>query len=492
MPRSRDIQVLKQAYFRFTWTNSGMAKANVRTSPSRKSFLSEHLINYNPPKENSSDRLLIITDPAYEAGLSLFSQYKQNTGMSVQIISTGTIGNNPSTIQNHIQSKDPDYVLLVGSVSEIPCTGGNPSSEDIDNPMTDQGYRRWSGDEKIYGDVFQGRWPVESTQDLANIINKTIKTETSIAAVPKRAVFLAGHEDNLFMRNSFKRGHENAIEEGFSPAGYQCEKYYQSSTNVIEALKETYPFWFLYAGHGNKGVLAYDRNFGIMRHYWDREDVYPFVFSFACKTGNYSDRQCIACTPTSSSTGPSVYFGSSVNTFCNSDVAMEKKILGSSFGAERLGVMIAQGMTEYRKRFWSRLNTTRSNRYMKAYNLMGDPSLLKEGLPSVVTDYVFSQRLEAVAGIDLAYECSRNMTIAQGVSLLGNAALQFKAGKDLVVSGIVSGSVSSKMDLDAERVFFSNARIGAGSVMDVRAEEIIVLQPGTEISAGSEVVLKIE
>lgn len=492
LPRTGVIQILEQAEFQLSWSLSGAVKADVKVSPARKSFLSEELLNYNPPKENVSDKLLIVTAPIYESGLSLFSQYKQNIGMDVQTVSTDVIGKTVENIRNYVEDVNPDYVLLVGSVNDIPYTSGNPSSEDMDNPITDQEYRRWSGNDKIYGDVYLGRWPVTSTQELAFIINKTIKTECEIGLWPKRAVFLAGFDDRDHMENAFRKGHDKAIQKGFSTEDFRCDKYYQSPYTSIDALKNNYPFWFVYSGHGSLTSLAYGNGSSFRYSDWKSENVYPFVFSFACKTGNYSNPAYLACAPTKAHVGPSIYFGSSVNTLKNSDLAIEEKVLGSSFGEQTIGAIVTHGMTKYRKRLWSRMALKRTRRYMKSYNLIGDPSLLKNGLPSMVNDYIFSQKLEAVSGIDLMYEASRTMIINQGVSLSSNAALLFRAGTSMTVSGNIAGTFSSLLKLEAKQVFLTNAKVEAGTNMEVKANETIVLQPGTEISAGSNIILKVE
>lgn len=62
----------------------------------------------------------------------------------------------------------------------------------------------------------------------------------------------------------------------------------------------------------------------------------------------------------------------------------------------------------------------------------------------------------------------------------------------MTVSGNIAGTFSSLLKLEAKQVFLTNAKVEAGTNMEVKANETIVLQPGTEISAGSNIILKVE
>ena len=310
--------------------------------------------------------------------------------------------------------------------------------------------------------------------------------------IARKAAFLAGNESDISMQNSFKKGHEKAIKKGFSKQDYESEKYYQSSQATLENLRRTYPSWFIYSGHGSLSSMGYGGEYpSITSSYFLRNDIFPFVFVFACKTGNYSNRFNICNSMLLNPKGCVSYFGSSVSTYCNSDVAIEKKILGNSFEEKYIGTMITKGMTLYRKRFWSRLNLTRTRRYMKSYNLLGDPSLLVQGIQNKVENYSFNQCLRGSNGLNILFESAKNIDIQQGLSILNQSSIGFNASEKITLQGSVSTDKTSSLYLKAGQIHTSNLEVLPNSNLSIEATEKIILDAGTYIGVNTNVGIKI-
>lgn len=491
VPTTGRLTVLERAEFVITWTLEGsVAKSPI--SQARASFFEDIFMSYtgNAPKSGKKGSLLIITAPQYEQGLTLFKEYKENIGIETEIVSTNTTGKSAGEIEAYIKknASKKDFVLLVGSINDIPITSGNTSGSDIDNPATDYGYRCFKENANKYGDIFLGRWPVTNKTDLTNIINKTIFMESNLHNSPKHAYFLAGHEDNLFMRNSFKVGHFNAMEQGFLKQKYICKSYFQSPKETILSLADTYPAWFIYSGHGGASQMAYGV-YSIGPSFFNRKDMFPFTFSFACLSGTYSYRESMASCILNTN-GPVSYFGSTVNTYCSSDIAIETKILGKSLGQNHIGSIITKGMTSYARRFWSAMNRKRTKRYIRSYNLMGDPSILKHGC-GIISTFNFNELFTAVGGINLTFNSTDAININQGLRMESGATLTFQPANTLLLKGTMATARGRLIGNSKKITLESNARINANSNVRLTANEFD-FKPGFTIESGSDVIFEVK
>lgn len=393
-PKKKKLRILTHAKFKVTYSLTSKQEDYIEPSDIKKKYLSHFFANYENTLKSGSEfggKYLIITDAAFEETITSFANYKRNIGYDVNVFTTATTGNTASNIKSFIQNKydnsstRPDFVLLVGDYSKIPASCGSVSY-DIDDPISDLNYARLAGSD-YFADVFLGRFPVDYTTELQNIINKTIYMEMNLHSFDKEAVFIAGAEDNNWMQNQFENGHDYVVSETFNPEGYVCHKLYQPSiSSIINAINDN-PLYVVYSGHGNESELVISNN---IRFYISTinslyNSIYPFVFSFACRTGRFSpfdnNQDCVGEKFVTNIKGAVTYFGSSVETMVNSDKAIEKKIFGDAFtDEEHISAIINLGMRRYWERFWSSLNENRTKRYMKAYNLLGDPSLNILGL----------------------------------------------------------------------------------------------------------------
>ena len=293
VPKKGVVEELRSASFIVTWDLQGPAGAKQARSRLKESYVSTMVDNYDASKGGpvlDRVRYLIITASEFADEMAFFKEYKENLGYEVAMATTDQTGSSPASISAYIRNADPDFVLLVGDTEKIPHASGNTDPEAENNPMTDQGYRRFNDNKWSYGDVFLGRWPASSVTDVCNMIHKTIYMETRLHTMPKEAYLLAGHAKSSMERKS-NNALDYAAEKGFVPRGYSVTKYYQSSKIEIEQAMKIYPAWFVYNGHGNFFSLAVDDesdNF-ITRDAFSRKDVYPMVFAFSCKSGNYAN-----------------------------------------------------------------------------------------------------------------------------------------------------------------------------------------------------------
>ena len=329
----------------------------------------------------------MITPPEFDSVLTYFAHYKQGIDFDVHVVTTETTGKTVTSIKNYIQkqydnvSTRPAYVLLVGDVDYIPAYEGDASGKVEKNPISDLGYALLEGND-LFADVFLGRFSVANEKQLKNIIDKTIYMETNMERFEKKAIFIAGDEkkgawNRLYMKNTFKAGHDYVVRYSFIPLGYDCKKLDQpNKEEVVNALMDNSLF-FVYAGHGSPTSFA-GKSFDLLKKdiSLTKNSVFPIVFSFACKTGNFAQKCIGEHFIKEKAKGAVAFFGSSVNSRTNADPIIEKKIFGDAFLKEAhcLSEMINLGMKRFAKA--AGISKKRKEIYMKSYNLLGDPSLV--------------------------------------------------------------------------------------------------------------------
>ncbi|MDR0206553.1 MAG: C25 family cysteine peptidase [Bacteroidales bacterium] len=338
----------------------------------------------------SQGHYLIITAPEFESTLEHFVQYKQNIGFEVMVVNTQTTGKTNVAIKNYIQNlyddhaTRPKFVLLVGDVEHIPAYQGNPSGKIKKDPITDLGYSLLEGN-GLFADVFLGRFSVENSTQLKNIIDKTIFMEKNMSGFDKKALLIAGDEkkgvwNRTYMRNSIKRVNKIIVKQGLLHNEYEFQALNQPDKKEVMNAMNNNPVLLVYSGHGSIISLS-GKTFE-----WENSDIltvkntiFPFVFTFSCRTGNYAQTCIGEHFIRAHEKGGVAYFGSSVNTQTNSDPIVAKKIFGEFFSkdARYLSEIINLG----KKKYYNSLGVSKKKReiYLKAFNLLGDPSFNVKG-----------------------------------------------------------------------------------------------------------------
>ncbi|HAH23389.1 MAG TPA: hypothetical protein DCL77_06490 [Prolixibacteraceae bacterium] len=444
-PQLNKITVLRQATFTINYTSLKGAEIP-NPSPIQSSFLSSFFENYPQLKSASTSRgrYLMVTPPRFENRLKCFANYKRNIGYEVNVVSTATIGSSFGQIKSYIQSQynsiatRPDYILLVGDLIDIPAADGNPTGNSIDNPITDIQYATLEGDD-YFADAFLGRFSVSTEDELQYIINKSIYMETNIHLLAKKAKFLAGESGSWFgaQEDQFENGHRDIVKNTFEPNGYICQKLYQPTyADAFIALNDN-PLYYLYSGHGNAEAwmggtfkIYVNTSFSDIKQ-MSINTVYPFVFAFACRTGNFASANSIAKDWIRQKNGGVTYFGSSVDSKGSSDNAIEREIFGDAFTyGNNISNIITLGKSRYYKRFWSKTNRERSRRYMKAYNLLGDPSLNTRGI-GCINEYIFTNDEIFYSGSNIAYKASTTIQNNVNFVLESNSNVTLVAGNSI-------------------------------------------------------------
>ena len=442
-PANGRIKVLTQGTVTISYTpNPSISMVNPnRSTVIVERYLSSFFSNYpqNPVRSTDKENYLIITAPLFENAISAFADYKENLGYNVNVVSTNVTGTSVASIKNYIQNQyntnatRPEFVLLVGGTSFIPASDG--TSGVYNDPITDIYYTTLDGND-FKSDVFLGRFPAASVNELMAMINKTIFMETNLSGMTKKATFIAGEDDNIWVERQFEKGHNHIVRKTFSTLGFQCDKLYQPNySQVIQNLSGN-PLFFIYSGHGDftewsghSFTLDSNTLLNVANTY------YPFTFAFACKTGNYASQNSICNSwMNKAGKGAATYFGSSVSTLCHSDLVIEKKIFDSDFSLNStVSHVVYNGMNQFRKHFWGWFNRGRVLRYLKAYNLLGDPSLIMGGIDCFY-NYIFTHNVSVPSGGNLNIQADHLIRNDNTLTVSSGANVYLQAGDEIILS----------------------------------------------------------
>jgi len=348
----------------------------------RNLFVNSGTILYTP-----TNNYLIITPPEYEAAMGTFASYKSGMGYNVLMVNTGVTGTTNTAILNYIQNRynnistRPEFILLVGDVDKIPEWIGIGTP---DNPHTDLNYTLLEGND-AYADAFIGRFPVVNTTQLTNAINKSIFMESSIGGLPKKNIYMSSNDNWSITEGT----HNFVIDSFFAPANYTNIKLYThtygaTTQQLIDALNAN-QIYAIYSGHGSETSWADGPPLNQSQVNALNNAYFPFVYSFACLTGQMQYAECFGETWIRGAKGGSVFWGSSVTSYWDEDDILEKRLFRAMFidGLKKSVPMFVMGKY-YLVQYYGGVTAT-MRRYLEMYNCFGDPSIYQSAFGPVIT-----------------------------------------------------------------------------------------------------------
>ena len=356
--------------------------------------LADLALNYEPSKaaskavdnpDSPTGRLLVIVHSDFANDLDAYVDHKRRLGWDVTVRSTLTAGSTAESIRNYIRSYylnpalRPDAVLLVGDTDRIPAFLGSGTGE----PFTDLYYGCMDSGDDWYPEFPVGRFSVANAGQLAAVVAKTIDYESSsIGSWTKKAAFIAGN-DNYSITEST---HNWVVSNHLAGQGFTSDKLYRETNgatteDVRDSLNAGRAF-AIYSGHGGSTGWGDGPPFGQGDVQGLTNDgMFPFVASFACLTGNYSNigesfMETWLRTPDA---GAVVAVGSSVNSWWTEDDILEKRLFDAIYNdgyADYAGAWM-RAKELYLAHFGVSANT---RRYFEMYNVFGDPTVELVGM----------------------------------------------------------------------------------------------------------------
>lgn len=190
-PSSRELTVVTEATFEISVNGSFLNNAYLSAllSDDRSLYYYfDNFVGFPQPYPQFSDEYLIITADQwiYETALLDFVSHKESLGYHVTLTPLTDIGGDSSDgIRDYIKgqfiSEHTKYVLLIGDVADMSFSIGQEA--DKNDPPSDLYYSCLSKNNisnqkrDLSPSVFIGRWPVQTSQQLRHIVDKTIASD---------------------------------------------------------------------------------------------------------------------------------------------------------------------------------------------------------------------------------------------------------------------------------------------------------------------------
>ena len=341
--------------------------------------------------------LVICADiPGYLDAIEPLAEWKRSKGFHTSVVTTAETGSSTLSIQNYILDAynnwtiPPSFILLVGDTPYIP----NWTGQGTGSPATDLYYAAIEGPD-YFSDLGVSRFSPGSVADLQNMVNKTLSYEQVLWVGnddwEKHATFMASN-DNW---NVSEGTHNYVIENYLDPAGYisdrlYCHTYSATTQQVTNAFNEGRSQG-TYSGHGSTTGWADGPPFSQGNVNALVNQVYPFVQSYACLTGMYTNGECFGETWIRHSAGALAFWGASVTSYWGEDDILEKRVYEGIYDNQTpddtVNFTWINGMTDYGKlRLYEYYgHSGMIQRYFEMYNVLGDGSVdMWTDIPQVV------------------------------------------------------------------------------------------------------------
>ncbi|MBQ6769713.1 MAG: T9SS type A sorting domain-containing protein [Bacteroidales bacterium] len=186
--------------------------------------------------------MLVIADRMFEETLQEWIAWKTTKGFYLNVKYTDEIGSTAAAIKAFVQdeySKDaPTFLIIVGDKNQVPASATGSQSHCV----TDLEYESVDGD--MFPDIFHSRMPVENTDQLNNVLTKSLMYDRYQMPDPsylRHTLLIAGADSNW------------NPQVGQPTINYATTYYYNAEHNVDPYVYLHSPYTGCY-NHLNTGV----------------------------------------------------------------------------------------------------------------------------------------------------------------------------------------------------------------------------------------------
>ncbi len=335
---------------------------------------------------------LIITPPAFVAGLQPFVDWKTTCGYNVTVVTTATAGTTTTDIKAYISGlysgpNPPVYILMIGDSPDQLATftpsGGGAGGTDLP-------YVQLAGND-IYPDMMIARWPVDDVTELINMRDKILFYEQPTAgnsAWLNRALFLAGDD----YENYDVTSHEDVIAElmEVAPNSAECDLWHgtddPTTTELINDLN-TGRGWAVYSAHSGASGWSGDPplSTGDITS-MANTNMYPIGIGHSCSSNEWATNADVFGEVTvtqGADKGFVSYWGGSNSTHWVGDDWLQRGYFDALFDIDMVGSQIPDLDGQYSNIAICYAGLTSvtlqggddEDYYWPMYNLNGDPTL---------------------------------------------------------------------------------------------------------------------
>ena len=358
-----------------------------------------------PNELDRGDYLIIAANSNMSIALDIFVDYRNSQGYNVEVVYLNNAVGNVSTISNIINERQPDYVLLVGSLDDIPPFEG---TSDIECPYSDDGYH-----------PMVGRWVISENSPiyptLMNIVCKTKDSEQQYLNTSHDAVLFSGIDTcrNLISKkfyNTIKKIRNKHLDDlninTTLYKGYNSNYNYATMSTALAGA----PSFFIYNGHGD---YVYDMthpiiistaisapyyiapnfvNHSMYKHIYDINNLnissYSMGFGFACFLNSYLFDKSFGAQWIEANNGGATFYAATTGSLRSANKALSKRIFKQLKQMTYKSDNFQLGSWLYcaEQAYLNALRTPIRHNQVKTYNLIGDPTLYVYGLESGIAE----------------------------------------------------------------------------------------------------------
>ncbi len=298
-PVSRELTIITEFDLQISMTEeTGINELTERNTISRafEPFYKSRIINYEmtESREDFQQPCILFVYPnntQVSTNLAYLTDWKHERGFEVHIASTSQTGTSNTSIKNYIQNaynswaNPPEYIVLVGDA------GGSYSISTWTETMSgysgegDQPYSQLAGGD-VLADVFVGRLPYGTIQELQTLIAKAINYEK----IPYMAntdwfetITLVGDDSSSGPSTVSTCRYVQEVSQAYNPDFEYNEIFGGSFSSQMSAALNAGTLYFCYRGY--IGMSGFDTgNITALSNGW----MLPFATILTCGTGGFT------------------------------------------------------------------------------------------------------------------------------------------------------------------------------------------------------------
>lgn len=351
--------------------------------------------------------LIVASHRDMEPILQRYVEYKSQQNYQVDVLYLDEVYTDEYfNIRFYIEQNgilpEPDYVLLVGSLEDVPAAeylASYPYSDDLHHP-------------------FLGRWIVNGElghyPDLESIIDKTIDTEQGLFDRNHTctAVLFSGVDaNNRRLSKQLNQNIKKIKQISFDPMGVPATLYDGRQQQIgfhtmVQALGGN-PSFFIYSGHGalvQNSTLNYigssidepyivspsNIHFSLYNGTVNNNTIadlhnnspFPMGFGFSCYLNTYLTNNNFAAKWITESTGGVSFYGATIKSSMSANKSLSKKIFKTfkKMQTDLDNFPLALWLRTAEGKYYNALKNATRYQQTHKYNLMGDPTLYVFGM----------------------------------------------------------------------------------------------------------------
>ena len=376
-------------------------------------------MTYLPDLESRGNYLIVAANENMRTALNPYVEYKLNQSYNVNVVylnQHNALGNVEAIVDiiNDNNLGYPDYILLIGSLDDIPPFEG---TIDPNNPYTDYGYHSKAG-----------RWIISDFSSnyttLTNIINKTISTETQLVNMVHWAALFSGSDSqSRRMENKFYKQLKKIRNRFFDSMNMSAILHDGRDPNMSVSMMvneiEDSPNFFIYNGHGVNFNLpsfitsaigspyklipsAFSRSEYLQIQSLDNNSPYPLGFGFSCLLNRYDVNKSFGSQWVEEEDGGISFYGATTISYLTPNGSLSKKMFKKlkQITSKKENFPLSNWLYCSEQAYYNAFESANRWEQIRKYNLIGDPTLYVYGLALNEEDIYYSPKAKNSIEID--------------------------------------------------------------------------------------------